>query len=107
MEKMLMKRILIMVPIVMSALFIACNLSNRLANTTWENDDNETIVFGENSFRFYDSPDSVSFSGTYSISGDDIVLDYDLTFWGHQQAHGSLIGDSFAFLRKKEFKRVK
>jgi ABC-type phosphate transport system permease subunit len=76
---------------------------NHLANTTWESDE-RILVFGENGFRDGKKGSDSPISGTYSISGDSIVFEYD--FLGPQQARGSLIGDTLS-VWFQNYKRVK
>jgi hypothetical protein len=107
MEKMLIKRILIIVPIAMSTLFIVCKSSNRLSNTTWEGysswGEEAVVVFGENTFQLSRDAE-VKQVGSYKISGDAVFLNNE------SKPSGSLIGDKLilsGLLIKYEFKRVK
>jgi hypothetical protein len=77
---------------------------NPLANTTWESDE-QIIVFGENSFRIGGKESNSPITGTYSISGDAVILDYSV-FGISTKSTGSLIGDTLSVLLDN-FKRVK
>jgi hypothetical protein len=87
---------------------------NRLTNTTWQaNVYNGTrnLYFGENSFRegLDEGEGDLSgiTTGTYTISGDAVVLEYSSAWDGSsQQSTGSLIGDTLAIF-SNEYKRVK
>jgi len=85
---------------------ITTNPNNRLANTTWEstNDARITINFGETSFSFTylvwvgtsisrDGLSERKMAGSYTINGDFVTLNGNISLLGTQEMTGALIGD--------------
>jgi hypothetical protein len=103
-ERSLVGTLAMIMVFLLAPIFTSCYSKNRLANTTWENDKGSTIIFGENSFTVESADNPIIVTGTYSISGDAIVLEYKLL--AASRANGSLIGNTLTVFNSN-YKRVK